>query len=584
MGGAQDILAGRLTIDISGFTQQIAQAVKEANAQIATIGKKTGGGGSGALDEIEKQQLANLKNIQSYVSRLSDAYKQLDKAMSLKDSDAQNVFQNRINWLTKEIDAIQSASKEIAHHSDKTVEANKRINESYQKGALIIEESTKKINDAYRKQQEEQAKSAEKQNKAILNLQKQIGNDEVNRVTTAYRNLTTAISEYNRARQAGNTEGANYWRQQIDGSNQILQNMQQSVDMSKLDASQREKINQAIQRGASAYQNFVTQQSQSVSMTETLAGQFDKMYSKLKLIAGISLAKIFHDAVGYAKEFDAALSDIRIITGQTESQVLTMGEGYRQLASRLQVTSTDIAKTAATIYRQGYSDPKEVEAIIQGATKFGAVTGQTTEKALQSMTATMQNFRKDGMDMIQFVQRIGDTWSYMGDNVATTGEEISIAMDKMAASVNMVGVSFEQASSWAAIMLARTQQSGQVIGTQLNSLVARYAKVTSKGYKSVTADDQGEALNFNDVSKALKQAGIEIYDVVTKSFLPMNEMMDQLAGKWDTLDEATQRYIATTLGGTRGMNYLLTLLNNYNDAVELGWIVLLRLKITSRIH
>lgn len=49
-----------------------------------------------------------------------------------------------------------------------------------------------------------------------------------------------------------------------------------------------------------------------------------------------------------------------------------------------------------------------------------------------------------------------------------------------------------------------------MIGTQLNSIIARYAKITSSGFDKVTEDDEGEALNFNDVSEALKKVGIEI--------------------------------------------------------------------------
>ena len=113
-------------------------------------------------------------------------------------------------------------------------------------------------------------------------------------------------------------------------------------------------------------------------------------------------------------------------------------------------------------------------------------------------------------------------------------------------------------------MLARTQQSGDVIGTQLNSLVSRYAKITSTGFDKITSDDDGEALSFNDVSKALKKVGIEMYDIVDKTFMPMNEVLDQLGERWYGLDEATQKYIATTMAGTRGMNYFLTLMQNYD--------------------
>lgn len=242
---------------------------------------------------------------------------------------------------------------------------------------------------------------------------------------------------------------------------------------------------------------------------------------------------------------------------------------YRELANDLNVTSVDLATSAATIYRQGYTDNREVSDIITGATKFGAVSDLTAEESIKSMTASLQNYREEGESAKEVVEKIGDTWSYMGDAVATEGKDIAAAMGKASASVKSVGVEFEQASAYAAIMLARTQQTGEVIGTQLNSLATRYAKITSKGYEKITSDDEGVALSFNDVSKALQEVGIEMYDIANKTFIPMSDVLDELGLRWNSFDEAIQKNIATTMAGTRGMNYFLTLMQNYDHALAL---------------
>lgn len=289
----------------------------------------------------------------------------------------------------------------------------------------------------------------------------------------------------------------------------------------------------------------------------------------MRLITGLSFVKIFKDALDYAKQFDKAIVDIAIVTQQSADSAREMGKMYRELANDLNVSSVDLATAAATIYRQGYTDNQEVSDIITGATKFGAVSDLSTEESIKSMTASLQNFRKEGESAKEIVDRIGDTWSYMGDAVATEGSDIADAMGKASASVASVGLEFERASAYAAVMLARTQQTGEVIGTQLNSLASRYAKVTSTGYKKITSDDEGEALSFNDISAALQKAGIQMYDTVEKTFTPLGEVLDELAPKWDTLDEATQKYIATTMAGTRGMNYFLTLMQSYDQALAL---------------
>ena len=393
-------------------------------------------------------------------------------------------------------------------------------------------------------------------------------NDAVRKMAAAYRDLTTAQREYNRSEKAGN--GLNgYWQSRINASRQILTNIQQQASSLGLNADQMQRINDLAQRANNAQDLFNQNLSQGNSTTEALADNFDKVWGKLKMIAGLSLTKMFYDAYKYAMDFDKAITDIAIITQPSIEDARALGDEYRGLASDLNVASTEIAKAAATVYRQGYTDKGDVEGIISGVTKFGAVTDLSTDQAIKYMTASMQNFRKESESAEDVVARIGDTWSYMGDAVATEGADIATAMDKASASLSSVGVEFERASAYAAILLAKTQQTGEVIGTQLNSLASRYQKVTSKGYSKITSDDEGEALSFNDISKALSTAGIEMYDVATKTFLPMQDMLDQLSDKWRDLDQAQQAYIATAIGGTRGMNYFLTLMQNYNDAVTL---------------
>lgn len=392
--------------------------------------------------------------------------------------------------------------------------------------------------------------------------------DAVRRMASAYRDLITAQREYNRSEKAGNGQSG-YWQSRINASRQILTNIQQQASSLGLNADQMQRINDLAQRANNAQDLFNQNLSQGNSTTEALADNFDKIWGKLKMIAGLSLTKMFYDAYKYAMDFDKAITDIAIITQTSIEDARALGDEYRGLASDLNVASTEIAKAAATIYRQGYTDKSDVEGIISGVTKFGAVTDLSTDQAIKYMTASMQNFRKESESAEDVVARIGDTWSYMGDTVATEGADIATAMDKASASLSSVGVEFERASAYAAILLAKTQQTGEVIGTQLNSLASRYQKVTSKGYSKITSDDEGEALSFNDISKALSTAGIEMYDVATKTFLPMQDMLDQLSDKWRNLDQAQQAYIATAIGGTRGMNYFLTLMQNYNDAVAL---------------
>ena len=167
----------------------------------------------------------------------------------------------------------------------------------------------------------------------------------------------------------------------------------------------------------------------------------------LQLITGLSLAKMFKDAVSYAQQFDKAIVDIAVVTQQSVENTRKMGTMYRDLANDLNATSVDLASAAATVYRQGYTSNQDVADIITGATKFGSVSGLSTEESINSMTAALQNFKSETESARDVVEKIGDTWSYMGDAVATEGADIADAMSKASASVASVGMEFEKASS-----------------------------------------------------------------------------------------------------------------------------------------
>lgn len=586
---ANDLLVGRARIDYSGIQADInainkalsgigsgkltswntsiqkvvsdlnsmAKAADVAAKAIGKIGASFSGGGSGGSNSGDigaavRSASQSVKSLGDDLKRVNDLYKtmaqaQKDALTALKSGDA----------------GAFSRFEGIAKSYKESIDAYQRIVDITGRGTQDLTTAFSRAGTSAKQFASEVAKI---NSQAVLREQK----GQLDGITKAYKSLEDAARNFRKAEKAGDEAGKSYWRERAEAATAAVEKERITIDMSRLTVEQRQKILDILEKSRAAQETFKEGTEEETSMVDNLSQQWDKVRRGIMMIAGISLAKVWKDAVDYAKEFDAAVTDIAIITKQPLDNVRQMSSIYRTMASDLGVTSTEIARAAATIYRQGISDPGVVNGVVSGATKFGAVTGMTTDEAIASMTAAMQNFKQESESTADTVQRIGDTWSYMGDAVATNGEEIANAMSKASASVKTVGVEFQTASSWAAIMLARTQQSGEVIGTQLNSLATRYMKITSKGYKNITEDDNGEALSFNDVSKALLEADIQMFDSATGQFREMDSVLDELSGKWDGLDEATRRYIATQMAGTRGMNYFLTLMENYKDATDLA--------------
>lgn len=67
---------------------------------------------------------------------------------------------------------------------------------------------------------------------------------------------------------------------------------------------------------------------------------------------------------------------------------------------------------------------------------------------------------------------------------------------------------------------------------------------------SKLVDSEGEEMSLNRVDKALQTVGISIHNAAGE-FKDFDDVITELAGKWDTIDTNTKRYIATIMAGNR---------------------------------
>lgn len=81
-------------------------------------------------------------------------------------------------------------------------------------------------------------------------------------------------------------------------------------------------------------------------------------------------------------------------------------------------------------------------------------------------------------------------------------------------------------------------------------------------------DSEGEEININKIDAALKTVGISLKDFLNGQ-KGLDDILLELAGKWDTLDLATQRYIATMAAGSRQQSRFLAMMSDYDRTMEL---------------
>lgn len=261
-------------------------------------------------------------------------------------------------------------------------------------------------------------------------------------------------------------------------------------------------------------------------------------------------------AYRYAQDLNQSLNNIRIVTGYNTDQMAKFADQANRAAQSLSTTTTSYTDAALIYYQQGIRDQEEIAGRTETTIKLANVSRQSAEEVSSQMTAIWNNF-DDGSKSLEYY---ADVITALGANTAASSEEIASGMSKFAAVAETVGLSYEYAASSLATIVATTRQSEDTVGTGLRTIFSRL-----EGLKLGETLEDG--VDLNKYSAALKTIGVDILDA-TGQLKQMDDILDETAQHWDSLDRAQKVAFATTVGGVRQYTNLIALLDNWDMMQE----------------
>jgi len=203
--------------------------------------------------------------------------------------------------------------------------------------------------------------------------------------------------------------------------------------------------------------NVKSSSSHVLSFGEALQTAFIKF--PVWLISGTAIVQsinFFQQGIEYVNELNKALTQIAIVTGQTQQEVSKLGEEYNKLAIQMGVTTKDIADASVEFYRQGLSQ-EEVMKRVETATQYAKISALDFKQAAEILTATTNSMNVD-------IERAADVFSFLGDATATGADEIGIAFQRVGGSAGALNLEFEKVASWIAVLSSRTREGAATVG------------------------------------------------------------------------------------------------------------------------
>lgn len=309
---------------------------------------------------------------------------------------------------------------------------------------------------------------------------------------------------------------------------------------------------------ASLQQQFTTAMS-----AENLA---NNLQSSLKQLVGFSAVLIqvrrgVQAAVEQIKELDSAMNGIAVVTDFTTKELWGQIDAYMAMAKQYGVTTTGVYQVSQLYYQQGL-DTNDVLAMTTETLKMARIANLDYATTTNYMTTALNGFKLG----VEDAGRVVDVYSKLASIAATDTAEMAKAMSNTASIAESAGMSFESTSAMLAMMIETTREAPQNIGTALKTITARFQEMKSNPTEILSLD--GEEASLNKVDKALATIGISLKDA-SGQFRDLDEVIFELADKWDGLDRNTQRWIANTVAGSRQQSRFLALMSDSERLHEL---------------
>lgn len=278
--------------------------------------------------------------------------------------------------------------------------------------------------------------------------------------------------------------------------------------------------------------------------------------------------KAVQSAIATVKELDATMTETATVTDFSVSDMWEQLPTYSAEATKLGAKINDLYAATTLYYQQGLNTNQSMAAGIE-TMKMARIASMDATEATDLMTAALRGFNMEVNEAN--ATRVNDVYSELAAITAADTQEIGVAMSKTASIANSANMEFETTAALLSQIIETTREAPETAGTAMKTIIARFTemkKLYTEEQLTSGVDAEGEAFDINKIDTALKSVGMSLQGFMTGT-QGIDDVLLELASKWDTLDISTQRYIATQAAGSRQQSRFLAMMGDYDRTMEL---------------
>lgn len=259
-------------------------------------------------------------------------------------------------------------------------------------------------------------------------------------------------------------------------------------------------------------------------------------------------------AFSYIQSLQKSLTDIRIVTGDSQQRMQQFAISANKAAAALGRSTMDYTKSSLTFFQQGL-DAEAVAARTEAALKAQNITGTGSQMA-DYLTSVWNGYKVANEQAQLYVDKL----AAVADSSASDMSQLAIAMSKVASTANVMGVDIDQLNAQIATVVATTRMAPESVGTAFKTIYSRL--------NDIATGADGAQTSLGNYSGKMAELGFNVLDASGK-LRDTGQVMQEIGGRWQDLTRQQQVYLAQTMGGQRQITQVMALFDNWNTYTEL---------------
>ncbi|MGY3839491.1 phage tail tape measure protein [Bacillus atrophaeus] len=286
--------------------------------------------------------------------------------------------------------------------------------------------------------------------------------------------------------------------------------------------------------------------SSATSRVTSFGDQLTQSFSRMPayLLTGTAFysgVQALKSMVQQVIEIDTLMTNIRRVMDIPDYKFNELLQSSIDLSDQLSNKISDILEITGSFGRMGF-DESELGDVTKTAQVLQNISDLNPTDTVNTLTAAMLNFNVAAGDSISIADKLNE----VDNNYAVSTLDLANSIRKAGSTASTFGVELNDLIGYTTAIASTTRESGNIVGNSLKTIFARIG-------------------NNNSSIKALEQIGISV-KTASGEAKTSSELIEELAGKWDTLSDAQKQNTSIGVAGIYQLSRFNAMMNNFSIA------------------